>query len=148
MRFLYHIGQLRQIDNELTDFPLEVRHDLQLRMTGKPTQKGTQNNNQFYLKYIVKIKMRLNNLNIFISRYSSRALQIRFEPLLKEKKPGEGAALEAAARAASSSLPYLLSFGRVKEEEVRREMSSLKDQDLELRESEGLAYPLAVCRKV
>ena len=73
-------------------------------------------------------------------RYSFRVLQIRFEKLLKEKLPGERSTLEEAARAASSSLPYLLSFVRLKKEEVVHEMEALTVRDLDLHQSEGMAY--------
>ena len=62
--------------------------------------------------------------------------------------PGEGAALEDAAKAASASLPHLLTYAKVNQDEIVREMTALRVQDLELRISEGLAFPLAVCRKV
>ena len=75
-------------------------------------------------------------------------LQIRFEKLLKEKLPGEGNALEEAASAASASLPHLLSFGRLKREEVVHEMDALRVRNLDIRQSEGVAIPMAICRKV
>ena len=53
-----------------------------------------------------------------------------------------------AASAASASLPHLLSFGRLKREEVVHEMDALRVRNLDIRQSEGVAIPMAICRKV
>lgn len=65
------------------------------------------------------------------------------------KIPGEGALLEDSARAASASLPLVLPLGQVSKDELVGEMNLIgggRQQDI--RQLEGAAVPLAICRKV
>lgn len=62
--------------------------------------------------------------------------------------PGEGALLEEAAEAASSSLPLLLAMGQITRGEVLIEMGTINDDNQDIRQLEGMAIPLAICRKV
>ena len=76
---------------------------------------------------------------------------LRFSTQEKRKIPGEGMLLEEKARAASSSLPLLLDMGKVSNEELAREMRMIDqptEEEKDLRQLQGAAVLLAICRKV